>query len=521
MVANFARLYAANESELIVELDDFLVNHVGWYRIETLADTPDSDRFYVYDSDGEPERAALNDNPRYIAIRGRLDFLDQVSYDTYTVGVGNTGSIQRNIPSVPGPLVCYAVADKERLIYSIEETRDSTQWSAPVYIGWIHSFFDKDQDPYPHATKGTAGVNDEWHENITNSKFYMITNQLSSTEDFLNSVHTTIVDAGGPNPRNGLYFTSPTTLYFTDTFGDYELRGQARGCYQITNKIGHRNYITLASGTHIVLKGTGLNSAWAYGPLVDPRCGDPFSIPPITPEVDYDYRGFVTTTGTLGHWRFDEESGGVYLEETSSYPLTPQNSPSLVKTPLVYGLDVNGSTQYASGSSDAAAVASLLGEWSAEIIFKPDTVDSADEILIDHSANTEDEANNTLIRISHVDTGKIRVYWEKDSGTDVLNDTTSAPVLEDRWNYIAIIKRYNGSNYDIDVWHASFGDHSPNLIETFASVDNATGGSTGGWSVGAVAGGFNHFDGVIDEIRIQEGVLTSDQIHASASRVRL
>ena len=75
---------AADEQAYAVNLDTFLVNVVGWYRVHTFSDTG-SNRDYVYKSEGE----APGYQPVVIRVRG---VSSNVQYDTYNTWNDDAGT---------------------------------------------------------------------------------------------------------------------------------------------------------------------------------------------------------------------------------------------------------------------------------------------------------------------------------------------------------------------------------------------------------------------------------------------
>lgn len=522
MVANYYRFSTNSEQDALTQIDWFLVNCVGWYRIDTISDTS-SDRDYVYTSDGERDQHG-NPYPRIIRLRANGNNIYHYSYDTYTDSTTYTHEIYSSsatngtlIYNIPGNLVVTVIADKERVMVAVERDNAGT-WFVPTYVGRLTPLYGPDVDPYPNAVKGTTRSHHEWHEN--DNPFWAYTKQGDALRTFSSTTSFTknLADCGGPCSRNNKFFAASLLLYETVT-GDSELRGFPRGAYCVNEKLAHRNLLTLASGTHIVLKSRFPSGAWAYGPLIDSRNGDIFGVPDPTPQIDFNYRGFTTPASAVANWRLDELVSGEYPDQTGNYNLSPSGSPVLVDSPLGNGLSFNGSSQYLSASGDAGSAAALNGEWTAEIVFNPADV-STTQTLLCYQGPGETESENNLLTIS-ISGSDVVVAWETGAGTDVSNATTSDFLVVDRWNYLAVVKKENGSFYDISIWHQSFGDHEPYLVETFSSVAGSTGGDASSWAVASDSSGSNYFEGVIDGVRVTSSALTFEEVRDSAFRVRL
>lgn len=526
MVANYSTGYASDEQEYILAMDDFLVNHVGWYRIDTISDTA-SNRDYVWMSDGEPDWSD-NSFPRIIRMRGQSNFIYLYAYETYTNSSTFTGQIHNAtytlIQDMTTGIWYTFIGDKERFISRHRHSNVGSTFHAPSYVGRIRSLFNEGFVPYPNWVKGCRYTNAEWGGvGAEDRSFSYSPTEVQRYSYILNL--SGLSDGDTPNHRNEKYVAIPANTYSSENSADYFLPGQPRGVYQVSRLLQQEAFITLASGTHKVMKDGGSLYTWAYGPCTDPRIGDINRIPPVYAQVDYNFRGFVTDVNTLANWRFDSDSSGVYIDQTGEYNLIPANSPPLSNSPLVQSVDFNGTTHSATVSGTVATPSALTGEWTCELVFKPDTIPgSGKDTIIEFGTDSDGtESENTLLSISLAPSGNINVLWERDAaGTDESNTTIGDFILADRWNYVAVVKKsVGGGNYDVQVWHSSFGDHNPVLRETFSSIINSTGGADSFWYVGTDSSLTNYYDGTIDAVRIQKEVLLEPSIKSSLYRVRL
>jgi hypothetical protein len=526
MVSNYSTGYAADEQEYILAMDDFLVNHVGWYRIDTIADTG-TDRDYVWMSDGEPDWAD-NIYPRIIRMRGNGNYVYLYTYETYTDSVTFTGEVYNvtytRIQDMITGIWYTLIGDKERFINRHRSSGLGTSYHAPSYLGRIKSEFDSSLVPYPNLVKGCRYVNSEWGGVGVDDRSYSYSPTGVLRYSYIYSF-SSLADSDIPNSRNGKYGSFPANTYSSENSSDYFLPGQLRGCYQVSRLLQQESFLTLASGTHKVMKDGGSLHTWAYGPCTDPRIGDINRIPPVYAQVDYDFRGFVTNVNTLANWRLDSDTTGVYVDQVGEYNLTPLNSPTLSNSPLVQSVVFDGSTQSATVSGTVATSSALTGEWTCEVMFKPDTIPgSGKDTIIEFGTNSDGtEAENTLLSVSLAPSGNINVFWERGAaGTDESNTTTGDFILVDRWNYVAVVKRsVGGGNYDVEVWHSSFGDHNPVLRETFSTISNSTGGADSFWFLGVDASLTDFYGGSVDAVRVQKEALSEESIKSSLYRVRL
>lgn len=526
MAANYTSGITSTEENYLLFIDDFLQNHVGWYRVDTIADSG-TNRDYVFISDGEPDQYE-NTNPRYIRLRATGGFIQLYTYETYTNSSTHTGQVadatNGTIRDVSGTIMFQLIADKERLMLTHKTTDILSSTKGPSYLGRVQSLYNAEQHPYPNMIKGAYFGNNWWGGTGTADRSYAISPTGTQRYYWIWNL-ADLTNASNPSHRNGKYLALPSVVYSPENSFDYDILGHARGAYQVSKYIPTDAYITLASGTHKVWTDNGKVFTNAFGPLTDPRIGDVNRVPPPFAQVDYDYRGFQTNVNTLANWRLDSEDSGFYEDQTGDYNFTPVNSPTLVNSPLVRAVTFNGTTQRASSNGDASAATALTGEWTCELMFNPSTIPgSGRDTLIEFGTDTEGtEAENTLLSISLTPSGNINVLWERDiAGTNESNTTTSDFILEDRWNYLAIVKKdVGGSNYDIQVWHSSFGDHNPVLRETFSSVSNSTGGASSSWFLATDSSITDFYEGSIDAVRIQKEALTEEQIKSSLYRVRL
>lgn len=526
MVANYTSGITSTEENYLLFIDDFLQNHVGWYRVDTIADSG-TNRDYVFISDGEPDQYE-NTNPRYIRFRATGGSMFLYTYETYVNSTTHTGQVQEAtygaIRDLSGTIMYQLIADKERLMLSSRSSDTLSSTKGHAYVGRVESLYTAEQHPYPNMMKGAYFGATYWGGTNTADRAYAITPVGTQRYYWIWNLES-LTDASSPSHRNGKYLSLPSLVYSPENSSDYDILGHARGAYQVSKYIPTDSYITLASGTYKVWTDSQKAFTHAFGPLTDPRIGDINRVPPSFAQVDYDYRGFQTDINTLSNWRLDSDDSGIYEDQTGTYDFITVNSPILINSPLVKAATFNGTTQRASSNGDAAAATALSGEWSCEIMFKPASIPgSGKDTLIEFGTDTEGvESENTLLSVSLSPSGNINVLWERDvAGTDESNTTTGDFILLDRWNYLAIVKKnVGGPSYDIQVWHSSFGDHNPVLRETFSSIANSTGGASSSWFLATDSSITNFFEGSIDAVRIQKEALSEDKIKASLNRVRL
>jgi hypothetical protein len=524
MVANYIHFSQDDEQTTIQVIDYFLVNYVGWYRHFTVTDTS-TDRDYVWISDGEPDRAG-NTNPRIIRLKssGASNEIQFIAYETFTDASTFTGEIT-NTTNFVIPIVtlnnCWVVADKERVLVGIGIGEDSS--FAPAYFGRLDSLFDPIKDPYPNAVRGTAFNTYDWNESTTNIDWYCIGPAGGERQYFL-STATTMASINR-HARNNEYIAFQQFLYTNTTPGQYEIRGYPRGAYQVSDDLSHQTFITLASGVHMVFKGHQAgsntdNSAWAFGPLKDPRIADPYEMPGPYPVVDYKYRGFVLEEGVFALWRAANLESGVLQDDTGMHKVVAVSGTSFVISPMGGAINLNGTTTFFTGKAPIAAEV-LTGDWTTEISFNPDTIPSVSGTLIECGSVGTAPANNTLLGIALISGSNVSVYWDS-SPTNRITVTISGGYVDTaRWNYLAVVKDTYLDLPRVSLWHAGFGDHKPVFYGSTSVPTTCSGGSLAQWYIGKKPESNSYYDGKIEEIRISDRAKNPSELTASFRRVRL
>lgn len=557
MANEYRTWYATTEQNWVTRFDRFLVHVVGWYRAYTYNDSS-SNRQYSWVSEGasDDERPA-----RIISTHATVNEirLDCMLFGTYnfvtgvfgTPYVGSSTSAEIRYVGVPGR--CRSIANKDRAIV-IMEVGTTVRYSG--YVGFINSFYSAADDPHPYLIRGQISSSADWTSNSSLRSLRVDETEATHALNF----STTMTKEGYPNPRNGQFSFFNPVLYYNGSTSFYEVRGRIDGVYFCDpGRLGNGSFVRIGDDFYLVHKTTDEADAMAFGPVSDDQqipqdvvqLGFP-NFPYL--KVDYTDRGLeleAPAGGTLALWRFDTGHLGGYVyssgdtlpvpalynDEAGTYDLTPQNGLTSVESRLREAADFNGSTQYATATGDAAVSAALNGAWTFECVFKPDTIPTGgNKATLLHFGSVGDgvAAENDLLKVSitaaagttpdafNVELGNVEVFWENGTGADVSNTTTVDLIQQNRWNYLAVVKTENGPNYDIQVWHCSFGDHLTAAVKaTFSGVANSSGGSASDWFVGVDAAFSDYYDGQLDDTRITKRAFTSDEIRASCQRAML
>lgn len=555
-MANVYRTFQSSIEQDIAEKLDIVLQHlVGWYRVYTHADTA-SDKHYVYASEGETNNgravrligteAVGNSFNMDSLVEGQYDFTTG-GYGSYYVGSSSTAALWS--PAVADSSRCRVVANKERFVVFVD---DSVTLRYSGYCGNIDSIYSAADDPSPGFVRGQTASYLDWTSGANNRA--LRNDNVVADHGLL--FHTIMTNEGAPNPRDGSISCYHLLLYYTNAVTNYEVRGRIHGAYYVNpDRVAHSSFILIDGDYYFVAKTTDESDAVAFGPVTDDSTV-PTDIAqlgfPLYPylKTDYTARGLEyesTTSGTLALWRFDTGhlDGYIYgsgstLPTPTQYPdtagvynLTPQNSLTSVESRLREAADFNGTTQYASAAGDVTASGVLNGEWTFEMVFKPDTIPTGanEVVLCSYGANGETEPDNTLLEVVitaavgttpdeyNVERGNVKVSWEYSAGMDVTNETTGDFVQQNRWNYLVVVKRLNGGTYDLEIWHCSFGDYlTPAQKFTVSGLTGSSGGGSSSWFLGVDPSLTNYYDGQIDDTRITERALTADEIDASCRR---
>jgi hypothetical protein len=426
-----------------------------------------------------------------------------------------------------------------------------------AYAGFIDSFYRPEDDPYPYIIKGQLNAGVDWRD-----FGHTVAIGADGTEGAVtfNFNESTIAE-GDPNPRSGEFSFWRPMVYNNISAPNYEVRGRLiGGIYSNGGRLGSTSFAQIGSDYYLVSKTGGELGAMLWGPVSDNGVlptdiidgGFP-SYPLLN--VDYSYRGMevdVAVSGTLALWRFDTGhlenyvygSGETlpvpssYLDELGSYDLVPQNGMTSVASRLREAADFDGVGDYCTNAGDATMIAALKDQWTVEMVFKPDSIPSGaneEQLVVFGSASSGSEADNALLSVAitsadgvspdefNVERGNIKVSWQRTvSSTDVSVETGTDFIQQNRWNYIAIVKSYNGSFYDLDIWHCSYGDHNIATKKSFyADLENATGGTNSSLFVGRANTAVNFYSGQIDDTRITQRPLTEEEIQESCRRSML
>lgn len=237
-------------------------------------------------------------------------------------------------------------------------------------------------------------------------------------------------------------------------------------------------------------------------------------------------------------WTLDElVPGSAKSLESSAEELTQNagvgfSSPDVVQGPHGRCLRFNGTDQRLGGGADASTITALLDEWTIGCIFRVFDTDST-QVVFSYQDDGETAAENILARLDIV-SGYPRILWENGAGSNKALLTTRSLLVPGKWYYLVARKSLNTAGspntYDVDVFiggelveGGTVDPASEKYNADFSDVDNADGGSTSEWHIGAVVGSASPespLNGEVAGLYIWEGALPTLQIVADTRRVR-
>lgn len=256
--------------DMLNVFDVFLVNTLGWTRLDTLASgVSNLDR--VYHNDG-----GETGNP-YSDIYARWKTVDtsiyQYSYSDFNptthVGLSELGGTPETAnygTSVSG-CTYWFIGDRDVAWLVLESTISGTFFSSS--IGYCDSYYTSTIDPLPVCVVGHLVDT----RDFTGVRVLMRNSSGVSQEYFADNYFTPILSKGNPQARDSRCFSMPILLY-NNNAGSYEIRGEMKGIKQVDGS----NYVSgrvvplvlpTSSGNYLVIRhGDGNSTTYAYGPVI-------------------------------------------------------------------------------------------------------------------------------------------------------------------------------------------------------------------------------------------------------------
>lgn len=239
----------------------------------------------------------------------------------------------------------------------------------------------------------------------------------------------------------------------------------------------------------------------------------PFELPPPKSKLRT-----LALADCIAHWRLEETSGTAVADVTGASSLTSASAANIVTGPFVgaaanRGRTVSSSANAISGASTAGQRTALAGEWTIEAWVIPSSVAGSRTYVAHGSNGTDATAANNYLAMLACEAGAIRVYWEYGAGVDVIVDSATAPIVVGELQHVAVRCRVTGATRAVDFIYQG------RVIQTVTGLTAPSGGSSGTWALGALAGslGSAALADLLD-VRVASVALSDEALRESYAR---
>lgn len=185
-------------------------------------------------------------------------------------------------------------------------------------------------------------------------------------------------------------------------------------------------------------------------------------------------------------------------------------------TPTGEALRVNGTNGYLEAGAIGDYNLSINGDLTLSLEARFDSLDAGTwaNTVVTYATNDyygEDEETNYSYWLNIRDDGTLVSFWEHDNGSNVtLTSTQPASVAAGQWHHYALVRDSAAGTLTFFVDGAQLGAAVP-------FTRDPTGGGRGMLYIGSDTLGVTPFDGDIDEVRIYNEVLSSQEIDTLAN----
>jgi len=204
--------------------------------------------------------------------------------------------------------------------------------------------------------------------------------------------------------------------------------------------------------------------------------------------------------GLVGHWRLDETSGTTAADSTNYgndgtlYGGFSFDSASVSPGQVADALEFDGGNDYI----DTNMASNLATSITMTMWFKSDDAGSIGNDYVAQRFITQRRASSSSRLTLGINNNRVAVYWY--DGGDALQEATTT-VAAGQWYHAAVT--YDGSTVRLYI----NGVEDGNWPES-----NMAAPSTDTCQIGCQYSGTRHFDGVLDDVRIYDRALCSDEI---------
>jgi hypothetical protein len=204
-------------------------------------------------------------------------------------------------------------------------------------------------------------------------------------------------------------------------------------------------------------------------------------------------------TGCLVHWKFDEASGLVALDNTGN-----NNLGQLLNGPIRTNGQVNRALRF-DGSNDRVQASNAMslnvaGALTVALWVKPENTDSRYLVI------KGDDNNDRFAYALRTSSGKVRYLWVAPNGDVNVYQTTPVVLTAGRWTHITVVHN-PGSAPAL----YTNGVVVPSTRQS-GSATALRGTSSRPFTVGASADATDHFKGTLDEVVVCAGVMSLSEI---------
>lgn len=258
--------YVANERELIVALEDFLLNQVGSWEVVYKINDVSTNRWYVFTSPGtEPGRF----RPLYVSWQGTGNTVYNTMWTHYVNPGTNTDYVYNgdynSAPTGGIPFRYYFFGDADGVWVGMQCPGQDHRWFT-LYTGYFDSYYsDAVEDYYPACVAGQPDADRFFDSNRVLTYANWATSSGTALAVFTSTdPYTNMLAYASPSARDGSHGFVPLILIRNTGNADtYEVRGELKHTVQFSGQnLAYGSWIVISGTNHkYMVFGTGYNSA--------------------------------------------------------------------------------------------------------------------------------------------------------------------------------------------------------------------------------------------------------------------
>ncbi|KKL99773.1 hypothetical protein LCGC14_1811070 [marine sediment metagenome] len=262
-MADYTSGTAADEQDLVDQIDIFVTGTLGWTLIDTVNDTASiNDRVYQY-GPIEGKRALI------VRWRGEGNYLYVYGYSGWVSSGDNDGELYSGTYSkiyCNTTTIDYWLFGGNDWLWVVIKDGAGTYVSA--HGGFLHSYYDVVDDDIPTIV---VGMNSNSYT-YTSTRAYMYSATVSGSNQVFKAdsvLSTSCLVNASPNIRDGSFGFLPLVMY-CDVVGHREIRGELQGSFQANGTgLSSETWVTLSglSEKVFVIKHTSNTNTYGFGPI--------------------------------------------------------------------------------------------------------------------------------------------------------------------------------------------------------------------------------------------------------------